>query len=508
MKKVTAIILSMLSLATLSTTAAGGSMPKTTAKADTLSSGVAFTSPLDVATASGYTAVAEHNLLHLYNHTNGGVWQEYSHTYAVTKIQFHNDELYFLDEQSQLYRLHANNLDDTKKAEKTEIVCSTFTLHENTLYYANVSAGQTAIRQVPLQDLTAQAEPFTVKAYFPTLSYYNQALYALDGSNSLYRLALETKQSVKVATLPMGTDTMTLSGGQVLGAADGGFFSYDLAELSEKQDYSLCTPLVNEAGDYHAVSVSEAGAYLLSGNVAKVYDLVNKAWKTETEFSKPGVKAIPTSTLLSSVNAPTTTPLQLVQTKPEALLVEVDFSTAQENSVFPYKGTVRTQSLTAIALGEREGYALIAHRDSASGAYKTYVLPTTGFSTADAGLLLPYATPKTGYLSNAVGLYKYPALLTKLLSLERGASVSLIGEVMLDSETYYQVQQGEQVGYIPKSYVSLYNAATPSTQTQVIGDNSDNADGIWRLVYILLGTAAIGILADFLILRKKPKDEE
>lgn len=518
MKKITASLLSALTIAAVSMVAgffAPKIMPQitsktvstVTAKADSPQTGITFTNPSDVASANGYTAVADQRQVYLFNHANGGVWQEYSHPHAVTKIQFHGDELYFLDEQSQLYRLNAAALEDSTTAEKTEIVCSTFTLHENTLYYANVSAGQTAIRQASLTDLTAQAEPFTVKGYFPTLSYYNQTLYAL-GGGTLQRFSLANKESTQVATLPNGTNALTVFAGQVLGTADGRFFSYDLAELSEKQSADNCTPLLSEVGAYTALSASEQGVYLLNGNSVKVYDLAHRSWKTTTEFSQPSAKAIPTKRLISTVNAPTATPLQLVTTVPRALLVKVDFHAAEDEGLFPCKGTVRKESFTAILLGKSDGYALLAHRENAASDYETYILSERSI-TENTDSLFSYETPQTGYLTNAVGLYKYPVLtLPQLSRLERGATLLLSGEVTLAGETYYQVMQEGQTGYIPKSYVTLHNAATPDTQTQTVGEAENNADGIWRLVYILLGVAAIGILTDFLILRKHPEREE
>jgi hypothetical protein len=42
----------------------------------------------------------------------------------------------------------------------------------------------------------------------------------------------------------------------------------------------------------------------------------------------------------------------------------------------------------------------------------------------------------------------------------------------------------------------------------VYGETENNDDGAFRLTYILLGTAVIGILADYLLLKNKRKEEK
>ena len=90
---------------------------------------------------------------------------------------------------------------------------------------------------------------------------------------------------------------------------------------------------------------------------------------------------------------------------------------------------------------------------------------------------------------------------------EKGEKITLLGKINgLDCE-YYAVAYGESTAYVPKSHVTLFNGAPPTTETVKIEDVNADKEAIWRLAYLLLGTGAICVLVDFLILRKKDKDE-
>lgn len=86
----------------------------------------------------------------------------------------------------------------------------------------------------------------------------------------------------------------------------------------------------------------------------------------------------------------------------------------------------------------------------------------------------------------------------------------VLGEITRLDHDYYQVEvvDGEGnatgvTGYVPKAYVSETDGLPPTSENVIFGATDDNGDAIWRLAYLLLGFAAICILVDFLILRKK-----
>ena len=112
-------------------------------------------------------------------------------------------------------------------------------------------------------------------------------------------------------------------------------------------------------------------------------------------------------------------------------------------------------------------------------------------------------------------LFKFPcvnfALPTVVTTLDKDTAITLHGELALE-QTYYLVSfedtdGKEQTGYLPSVYVSLFNGEPPESENRVYGDAASNSDSVWRLWYILLGTAAICILIDFLLLRKTAKEE-
>ena len=116
-------------------------------------------------------------------------------------------------------------------------------------------------------------------------------------------------------------------------------------------------------------------------------------------------------------------------------------------------------------------------------------------------------------MTNALSLYKYPYL-TNLLTvtgLTKNQAITLVGEVNDLDYSYYKIRftdenGNEQTGFIPKPYVTLFDGEPKPTETTVIGNAAPNTDSLGRLLFLLLGAAAICILMDLLILHK-PKDD-
>ena len=172
-------------------------------------------------------------------------------------------------------------------------------------------------------------------------------------------------------------------------------------------------------------------------------------------------------------------------------------------------------SFTALKIGEVAEYSILVVQNGAIG-YKTYLaetaycenLPIDEYRTTYA------ETETTGYLTSAAQLYKFPYLNQALTvaELPRGAKVTLLGEVHQLDRTYYEIsytnENGEvQTGFIPTSYLNLFDGTAPITETITYGETSDDTDSVGRMLYILLGLGAIGILIDVLLL-KKPKETD
>ena len=94
--------------------------------------------------------------------------------------------------------------------------------------------------------------------------------------------------------------------------------------------------------------------------------------------------------------------------------------------------------------------------------------------------------------------------------LPRRAQVIALGEIHGEFAYYfvsYTDENGaEKRGYIPKAYANeISGENAPSTEICYGETESDN-DSVWRMAYLLLGTFAICILADYLLIRKPKED--
>ena len=182
---------------------------------------------------------------------------------------------------------------------------------------------------------------------------------------------------------------------------------------------------------------------------------------------------------------------------------------------FPYLAYERkAEELTALKMDETDEYNILAVFDNAQNEYHTYlVLKEFCEPLLSSEYHQSYEQSKTGYLTNAVSLYKFPYLceLLTVNALPRGGQVTLIGEIgELDHEYYhisYIDEKGEeQLGYIPKSYAVLFDGLPLVSEQNAFGATESNTDAVWRLTYLLLGFAAVCILTDYLLLRKKKDD--
>ena len=213
----------------------------------------------------------------------------------------------------------------------------------------------------------------------------------------------------------------------------------------------------------------------------------------------------------------------VVETKPNALLIAFDLHalSAQAKSgasVFPYVSHHReTSAQTALKLGSVGDYAVLAVFDKQTHTYTNYLTKERYYVTerSQDEYLVDYSpeNEKTGYLTNAVTLYKYPYL-TKLLQvtgLKKNESVTLIGEINDLDYSYYQIAYEDEtgtkrVGFIPKTYVTLFNGEPLPSKEHVYAEQAPNENELWRLTFLLLGAAAICILTDLLIFRRQKQD--
>ena len=241
-----------------------------------------------------------------------------------------------------------------------------------------------------------------------------------------------------------------------------------------------------------------------------VYFLYKDNYLTVTDgLTLPTVKNIPTEGIAENIFGDTPAQFTVVQTSSNSFLVEVDGSKLQDGeATFSYLSSYRsTQAITALKIGETATYAVLCYRENKASAYKTVLIEKHRQAPLD-GCTTTEGYPKTGYLTNHSKAYKFPCMgLPALGEFEKNTQVTLVGELKgLDCE-YYIVAYGEQTAYVPKSHVVFFDGTPPITESITVGNPEKNEDAMWRLAYLILGSAAICILVDTLVLRKKDNDE-
>lgn len=249
------------------------------------------------------------------------------------------------------------------------------------------------------------------------------------------------------------------------------------------------------------------------------YLLIDGNYIVQTDALKlPTVKSIAVGDADEEIFSENSAEISVVKTAKNALLVAFNIDDLHGATYFPYLCYERQETeLTALKLGQAGEYAILAVFDKPSHAYSTYIvkeefiqiLPADTYQTT-----YEESERKTGYLTNALPLYKFPYLTELLIAQEnlpRGGEIVILGELTELDHAYYQVAYQTEsgalkTGYIPKSYVALFDGTPPKSELYVQGETESDSDSLWRLGYLLLGFAAVCILTDYLILRKKKND--
>lgn len=228
----------------------------------------------------------------------------------------------------------------------------------------------------------------------------------------------------------------------------------------------------------------------------------------------PTVKSIPVDNADEKVFKEESAEFSVVETKENALLIAFDLAQLKDATYFPYLSYKRSsEPQKALKIGETDKYSLIAIFNAKEQKYETFVVlhdACLPLAKEEFSTVYPIEEQKAGYITSEVNLYKFPYL-TELLTvrkLPRNAKITLLGEITQLDHEYYHIAYGEYTGFVPKSFVSGISASPPQSTTEVYGETENNDDGAFRLTYILLGTAIIGILADYLLLKNKRKEEK
>ncbi len=488
MRKIFATILSICTLGVASLLPTTGLLSQKTLQATAQTTASTCTAATD-----GYTAVAHGQTVYILNKADGNFWQTYEHTDNVTHMEFDaNGNLYLLDEEATadqpLYRLDTAHLASNRTATPVGVTCDTFSIEGEYLYTVDIKTTSRFLR-APLNDPTNGTLTYVLNVAPFSIASWEGKTYALDGTNHLYELSLVGNGN-EITTLEQGSVSMTIAQGIVYGLTESGtLYSYDLASNTEQT--------IESNGGYTSLSTDGERLYLIKDKQLYTYTPTQGVQSTP---KYPLINTIPSGNAKTTVAEHSTTTVTLVETAENTLLVEVDLD--KSDTVFHVLKTSRA-TIQGIQLAEENGYTLLASHEE---GYKTYLVASTTLTPLATGY-----TPQesTGYANGQGKIYKYPLqndAFPAFGETERNAPLQIVGEVKGIDGNYYAVQIGELVGYIPHTQARLFDGSTPPTQTEHIGAPSSNKDAVWRLAYLLLGSVALCVLADFLILRKSPKE--
>ena len=309
------------------------------------------------------------------------------------------------------------------------------------------------------------------------------------------------------------SDEFPTAATQFLVDYEGGVYALNGSSVQtlDGRSFDLSTPVLYGAG---ATPVSLA--FGVEEN--KTYVVYQENYILETEkFQLPTVKTVSTEKTAEEIYAEKSATVSVVRTKPNTLLIEFDLDTLKGAEFFPYLSHERkTEGMTALKIAETEKHAVLAFYDKTARKYNTYLaLHSACEELAENEFREEYSESKIGYLTNAVRLYKFPYLNGQLsvTVLTRGAEISVLGEINELDNPYYHVRFTAEdgtthTGYVPKTYVTLFNGKPPTSTEKTYGETGGNVNAIWRLAYLTLGALAIFILVDVLLLREEKEEDE
>jgi hypothetical protein len=173
--------------------------------------------------------------------------------------------------------------------------------------------------------------------------------------------------------------------------------------------------------------------------------------------------------------------------------------------------------VNGLKIGSLDIYNVIAVYNESKAKYETFLVRSDAcqqYKTDAYKTTYAKEEQRNGYVSSNAAIYSIPYAnpLYATADIPRGDSVTLLGEITKLDRDYYYVSyknaQGEtKTGYLPKVYVTN-TIGNPEIENLTFGDGETNKAAIGRLIYILVAFAAIGLLVDYLLLRKPREDDD
>lgn len=281
-----------------------------------------LSAPSDVALSDRYLAVADGNVIYLYDKQDEK-YHEYKHDPAllgntggsgagagasgggtgsnaqenvISKMQFSsNGNLYYAVELASGDNFYEIDLseghpDPTKPNERytvrdlDNISCSTFTIDGETLYFANATG---VLYSYLLSDDNATPtllRQSSTSSQKETLAFANGDLYYLDNNKYLNKINVASPaDEIFYASFPINLKCIAIVGNTLSCTTENKeFFAYSLSELFAEKDATEVTPLSKAKDSYSALASHADYVYAVNGSVIEQFSVTDNAF---TEYS-------------------------------------------------------------------------------------------------------------------------------------------------------------------------------------------------------------------------------
>ena len=237
-----------------------------------------LTAPTDVAVNERYLAIADGNVIYVYDN-DAEIYREYLHggEHKVTKMQFaDNGELYFCDESTFLYKLNVQTLESAQ----TGLVCSTFVLSGDEIYFSNVSGNNSTLSKTTLATPQTTA-PFLKDISSDTVfSISDEEIFYTDSGNYLLKYPSAGDPLISRFQNVLSSVVATPS---LFYCTDvtGNFSVYNFNDLYENGGNA--TPVFTTDGEFSKLALFDDYVYAVDGASVRQYSIEQENF---TDFEK------------------------------------------------------------------------------------------------------------------------------------------------------------------------------------------------------------------------------
>ncbi|MBR2441977.1 MAG: hypothetical protein IKB20_02810 [Clostridia bacterium] len=283
-------------------TAGGFGVQKTPAKADSAPVSVELIAPSSYEeylplekpacyTASeDYTAIADGNLLYLFDKAEERYFCYDEYTKSIESVQFGEDgNLYFLSGYN-VYSLSVDGLKtETASAQRlTEVTCDSFLIEDGAIYYIarkeicaySLANGETRTLRVEGRDIERPL------AYTEGVLYYLCKTADAENPYTLYALNLKTGSVNPITDFTHPFTSMAVANNLFCFTTESNesFYAYNYTELTASEHASSIAPVTKAEGGYTYLSSYGGTVYTVYKNTVKGYSVENAEF-TDFEIS-------------------------------------------------------------------------------------------------------------------------------------------------------------------------------------------------------------------------------